>query len=176
MSHTSAEENVPVISNDLTFRTKTGYCHILPDKIVLTRNGNIGDMANLTVGKNSARILVIYSIIATGILYSAFDSIQKGVYGTAFLLIGVASFLVYGIIRSTNHSATPVIDIEKIRSVRFKNAGGLATSAYFTVHFMDANEKIKRRLIALPGLEDNGEEEAVTALAMMKSRFTVAEI
>lgn len=39
------------------FRTKTGCYHILPDKIVLTRNGIIGDISKIAAGNSIYRIL-----------------------------------------------------------------------------------------------------------------------
>ena len=51
------------------FKTKTGYCHVLSDKIVLTRDGVIGNIAEITVGKGITRILLIYSGI---VIFSSF--------------------------------------------------------------------------------------------------------
>lgn len=170
-----SEENITLVANDLSFKTKTGYCHILPDKMVLTRNGIIGDMANLTVGKNSSRILLIYATLSVGLLSVAFNAIQNDVYGSAFIFIGIAAFLVYGIIRSSNHSATPVIAINRIKRIQFKNAGSSVPRAYFTIHFTDDNGKMKKRLIAMPGSFYSEEEATEDALTIMKSRFEISE-
>lgn len=172
---TLPEENIAFVANDLSFKTKTGYCHILPDKIVLTRNGIIGDMANLTVGKNSSRILLIYAALCVGLLYAAFNAIQNDVYGSAFIFIGIAAFLAYGIIRSSNHSATPVILIDSIKRIQFKDAGSGVPRAYFTIHFTDDNGKIKKRLIAMPGSFYSDEDATAEALSIMKSRFDIVE-
>lgn len=48
------------MEQEKTFKTKTGFCHILLDKIVLTRDGVVGNVAKVTVGKSIARILIIY--------------------------------------------------------------------------------------------------------------------
>lgn len=45
------------------FRTKTGFCHVLPDKIVLTRDGIIGNLSKVIVGNKIQQILIIYGII-----------------------------------------------------------------------------------------------------------------
>ncbi|BAV09717.1 hypothetical protein SAMN05421788_1011152 [Filimonas lacunae] len=173
---TLVENEEGFIANDLTFKTKTGYCHILPDKIVLTRDGIIGDMAKLTVGNNTSRILLIYALLAVMLLYVAFNALQEDIYGSAIIFIGVAAFLVYGIIRSTYHSETPVIAIEKIRRIQFTNAGSSGVSrAFFTIHFADEKGRIRKRLIALPGSYYSDEEETAEALEMMKSRFQIAE-
>lgn len=173
---TLSTEDAGFMTNELSFKTRTGYCYILSDKIVLTRNGIIGDMANLTIGNNPSRMLLIYSVLVVCLLYASFNALEKGIYGSAILFIGLSSFLVYGIIRSSYHSATPVIAIDKIIRVQFTNSGTAGINrAFFTIHFADERGRIKKRLIALPGAFYSKEEETVSALATMKSRFTVIE-
>ena len=48
------------MENEKTFKTKTGFCHILSDKIILTRDGIIGNVAKVTVENNINRVLLIY--------------------------------------------------------------------------------------------------------------------
>ena len=43
------------MEQEKTFKTKTGYCHILPDKIVLTRNNTLGTVTKGIFGNNMAR-------------------------------------------------------------------------------------------------------------------------
>ena len=66
------------MDNEKTFKTKTGYCHILPEKIVLTRDGIIGNLATVTVANNILRILVIYGGLSIGLFYFAFDNYRNG--------------------------------------------------------------------------------------------------
>src|SRR6478672_1343955 len=96
-----------------TFKTKTGFCHILPDKIVLTRDGIIGNVAIVTVGNIISRILIIYGVLAIGFFYIAFVGYTNGqiVQTIFFGLFG--AYLVYGILTSINNSATPIIDRQK---------------------------------------------------------------
>jgi len=54
-------QNNKVIENK-TFKTKTGYCHILPDRIVLTRDGVIGNVAKMTVGNNITPLGLIFRL------------------------------------------------------------------------------------------------------------------
>ena len=60
------------MENEKVFRTKTGFCHILPDRILLTRDGVKGNVANATVGKSITGVLIIYGGIAAFLLFSAF--------------------------------------------------------------------------------------------------------
>ena len=54
---------------EIIFRTKSGFCHLFPDKIVLTRDGVVGNLSNFVVGSNISRILFVYTLIAVGYIY-----------------------------------------------------------------------------------------------------------
>ena len=82
-----------------------------------------------------------------------------------FGLIGI--YLIYGIISSTNNSATPIIDRNKIKTVKFKAAISGLTRSRFEVFFETENGKIKKRLIMLPGLLTGGKSETGKALKIM---------
>ena len=155
------------MDNEKTFKTKTGFCHILPDKIVLTRDGIIGNLATVTVGNNISRILVIYGGLSIGLFYFAFDSYRNGqiVQPIIFGLFGI--YLVYGIVNSINNSATPIIDRQKIKEVKFKKANLGLTRSRFEVLFEDDQGKIKKRLIMLPGSLTDGQNETEKAIKIM---------
>jgi hypothetical protein len=149
------------------FRTKTGYCHLLADKIILTRDGIIGNVAKGTVGNNIARILIIYGLIALGLIYFAIDNYNKQDNFTAIFLLLIAIYLIYGIFISINNSATPVIDRKSIQKIKFiKGISGL-TRARFIVIFTDNKGKTKKRLILLPGSLTGGKTETDIAYKIM---------
>ena len=83
-----------------------------------------------------------------------------------FGLIGI--YLVYGIISSTNNSATPIIDRSKIKNIKFKAAIVGLTRSRFEVFFETENGKIKKRLIMLPGSLTGGKSETEKALIIMR--------
>ena len=155
------------MDNEKTFKTKTGYCHILPDKIVLTRDGIIGNLATVTVANNISRILVIYGGLSIGLFYFAFDNYRNGqiVQPIIFGLFGI--YLVYGIVKGINNSATPIIDRQNIKEVKFKKAIVGLTRSRFEVLFEDDQGKIKKRLIMLPGSLTDGQNETEKALKIM---------
>lgn len=155
------------MDSEKKFRTKTGYCHILADKIILTRDGIIGDVAKLTIGNNIARILIIYGLIALGLIYFAIDNFNKQDNFTAIFLLLIAISLIYGIFNSLNNSATPVIDRKSIQKVKFiKGITGL-TRARFVVIFTNDNGKTNKRLIMLPGSLTGGQTETDIAYNVM---------
>ena len=156
------------MEQEYTFKTKTGFCHILPDKIVLTRDGIIGNVAKVTVGNNIVRILIIYGAITAGLFYFGLEAYKNGqlVQPILFGLIGL--YLIYGIISSLNNSATPIIDRQKIKDVRFKKAFKGLTRSRFEVMFEDETGKMKKRLIMLPGSLTDGQNETDKAVEIMK--------
>jgi len=155
------------MENETTFLTKTGFCHILPDKIVLTRDGVIGNMAEVTVGSSISRILVIYGALSLALVYGATEELKKGHTTQVVLLALVVAYLVYGILTSLNNSATPVIDRQKIRNTRFKKAIPGLTRSRFEVFFEDEKGKLKKRLIFLPGSLSGGQDETGKAVKLM---------
>ncbi|RDC56522.1 phosphoribosylaminoimidazolesuccinocarboxamide synthase [Pedobacter chinensis] len=155
------------MDNEKTFKTKTGFCHILPDKIVLTREGIIGNVATVTVGNNISRILIIYGGLAIGLFYLAFDSYTEGQIAPLILFGLFGIYLVYGIVNSINNSATPIIDRQNIKEVKFKKAIVGLTRSRFEVLFEDEQGKLKKRLILLPGSLTDGQSETEKAIKIM---------
>ncbi|GGK27650.1 hypothetical protein GCM10007962_22370 [Yeosuana aromativorans] len=151
------------------FKTKTGFCHILSDKIVLTRDGVIGNVAELTTGKNIYRILTIYGVLAIFFLYKAYQSMENQEWFWTIMFGGIGIYLIYSIIKSSNYSATPVIERNKIKNVEFKPAKKFLTRSYFKVDFEQNGGKTKSRLIMLPGSLNDGTNETEKALGIMKS-------
>ena len=150
-----------------TFRTKTGFCHVTADQIILTRDGVIGNVAKVTVGNNILRILIIYGLISVGLIYFAYDSYLKGntIATILFGLLGL--YLIYGVAKSLNNSATPVIDRKDIKTIKFiKGTSGLGRSR-FEIEFSQGG-KIKKRLILLPGSMTGGHVETDKAVEIMR--------
>ncbi|MDN3619628.1 phosphoribosylaminoimidazolesuccinocarboxamide synthase [Polaribacter undariae] len=157
------------------FKTKTGFCHILPDKIILTRDGIIGNMAKVAVGKSITRVIIIYGGISAFLLYSAFDSFQTDQIPMSIFYLIIGLFLMYGIFTSLNNSATPIIERKDITSIKFKKAIFGITRSRFEVLFKDENGKIKKRIIMLPGSLDNGKNETEIAKKIMKEEKLLNE-
>ena len=150
------------------FRTKTGFCHILPDKIVLTRDGIVEDMSNVVVGDTIKRILIIYFIFSMGFFYFAYNYYKNERIFSAILFVLIGLYFILAILTSLNNSATPVIDRTKIIRIKYRKAIPGLTRSRFLVYFEDENGKQKKRLIFLPGSMTGGPEESKKALNMMK--------
>jgi hypothetical protein len=156
------------------FITKTGFCHILPDKIILTRDGIIGNVAKTIVGNEINRILLIYSGTSIFLIYSAYTSFKNNEQLSAIFFSAVALYLIYNIFRSINNSATPIIERNKIKEVKFYNGKVGLTRSRFEIKFEDENGKLKNRLIMLPGSLNDGKKETENALEIMKNEKLIA--
>lgn len=157
-----------IVEKEKVFRTKTGFCHIFPDRIVLTRDGIVGNLSEITVSNSISRILTIYTLLLVGLLYFAFNAYSSGqtLRAIAFALVSV--YLTFGIFNSLNNSANPVIEREKIKSVKFKKAIIGITRSRFEVYFEDVNKRLKKRLIMLPGSMSDGSNETEKALKIFE--------
>lgn len=155
------------METEKTFRTKTGFCHVTGDKIILTRDGVIGNISKVTVGNNVTRILIIYGLLSVGLIYFAYDSFTKGDTTTILFFGLMGLYLIYGIVKSRNNSATPIIDRKDIRSVTYNSGTSGLTRPRLEVEFND-NGQIKKRLIMLPGTLTGGQSEADKAVQIMR--------
>ncbi|MCG2793789.1 MAG: phosphoribosylaminoimidazolesuccinocarboxamide synthase [Weeksellaceae bacterium] len=155
------------MNNGKIFKTKTGFCHILPDKIVLTRDGIIGNLSDLTVGNSIARILIIYGFLSIGLFYLAFDNYKNGQMITSVLFCLLGIYLIYGTLNSLNNSSTPIIERQKIKNVKLKKTIAGLTRSRFEIFFEDNEGRIKKRLIMLPGSLTDGKMETEKAVKIM---------
>lgn len=155
------------MEDDKTFKTKSGYCHILPDQIVMTRDGIPGKVTNVVSGNSIYRILLMHSVITLFLFYSAYSNFQKGQFFISVFSSLIGLFLIYSILTSLNNSATPVIKRNKIKEIKLKKAIVGLTRSSFEVLFEDDNGKIKKRLIMLPGSLTNGQIETEKAIKLM---------
>ena len=156
------------MQNEKIFRTKTGYCHILPDKIVLTRDGVIDNIPEFKSGNRIWKHLLFYLAIAVFLLISAVKGLQNGHIIPSILLIIGALFLIISVLLSLNNSAVPVIERNQIKEVKFKKSLKGITRARFEVFFEDENNYLKKRLILLPGAMFDGDNAAKEALDIMQ--------
>lgn len=155
------------METEKTFKTKTGFCHITADKIILTRDGVIGNISKVTVGNKMTRILTIYGLLSIGLIYFAYDSFVKGDMTTTLFFGLIGLYLIYGIVNSRNNSATPVIERKDIKSVIYNSGTPGLTRPRFEVEFNE-NGQIKKRLIMLPGTLAGGQSEADKAVQIMR--------
>ncbi|MFT7158710.1 MAG: hypothetical protein ACI8Q1_003744 [Parvicella sp.] len=163
------------MESDKIFRTKTGFCHILDDRIILTRDGVIGNLAKVTVGKSVTRTLIIYGGLSLFLFYTAFNSFKTGEIGLPIFLVIIGLYLIYGILTSLNNSAIQIINRSNIKEVKLKKAILGITRTRFEVMFEGEDGKVKKRLIMLPGSLNDGTNETEKAIKIMSSENLLQE-
>ncbi|MEM9921593.1 MAG: phosphoribosylaminoimidazolesuccinocarboxamide synthase [Bacteroidota bacterium] len=150
------------------FKTKTGFCHVLPDKIVLTRDGIIGNTSKVVVGNSIGRILVLYGFITIWLFYSSFNAFKNGQnFSSALFAIG-GCFAAYSIYRSRNNSAAAVIERKQIRKVVFNKGLAGLTRPRFEIIFESEEGKVLKRLIMLPGSLSGEKSDIEKAVKVMQ--------
>ena len=149
------------------FRTKSGFCQITSDKIVLTRDGIVGNWSELTVGNNISRILMIYGVVSVTLLYLGYQSYLDNDAGVAIFLGALGLYLIYVIVKSRNYSTTPVIERSTIVETRFKKGIAGLTRSRFEIAFNDRGVR-RIRLIMLPGSLMGGQVESGAALEIFR--------
>jgi len=149
------------------FRTKTGYCHILPDKIIFSRTGVIGNLTDIVAKEHTSRILIIYGVIAAGLFFSAYTNYVTGNMPLTIVFGGIGLMLINGIVRSINFSGTPLINRADIQNVVFKKGSPGITRSRFEILFKDEQGTLRKRLILLPGILSADKETISRARKIM---------
>lgn len=149
-----------------TFRTKTGFCSISPDAIILSRvrpgDGAIDTMRE-KLRRHPRLILGLFGIVA---VVAALFFAMKGRYPIAFVCAVIGIYYLWIILRSRRLSASPIIDRDTIRSITAHPPNPPLTRGHFIVTFV-VDEDERKRLIALPGSLHDGGEEWERAIVVM---------
>lgn len=160
------------MSNSQTFRTKTGYCHICEDKIVLSREKD----SNATIESSKNRIgltFLFYGLLSVFMLYHSYDRYVSGHIGE-FAYYGTMGLIpLILIITSRNLSSTNLIWRNSIKKIEYRSGTKFVTRSRFLVTFEDEKGQIKKRFIFLPGSLSNGESATAEALEIMKEEKLV---
>ena len=129
-----------------TFRTKTGYCHITPDQIILNKDAVLDTSEKMTESDGVVKIVLVYIIFAAYLIYSAYGDFGRGENVMAGILALVAVGLIYAIAISLDNSGTPVIDRSSIKKVTFTTGRkGLSRSVFVDVINAPETEENKEK-------------------------------
>ncbi|MFT5779042.1 MAG: hypothetical protein ACI837_001999 [Crocinitomicaceae bacterium] len=150
------------------FKTKTGYCHVLEDQLVLTRHASISGPAKRFSGNSVPLALILQVAFAGYLIYSATINWEESRVLSIFH--GVLSILLLvSFVTSLKNLAMPVIARKSIREVKFVAGVKGLTRSNFAVIYTDKNGKLKKRLILLPGTWFGPNEEIEHAKEVMKN-------
>ncbi len=156
------------------FETKTGFCNVFTDKIVLSRDININNISKVKPNNNIKSLLIIYGLILIFLFYKSYTIFMEKDYVFSLFFLFLGLYLLYGMITSKNSSTTSLIHRNSIKEVVFIKAKPYLTKAYFEVYFTDENNSTKKRLIMLPGSFSNGKSETEKALKIFKEEGLIS--
>jgi len=161
-------------NNTTTFRTKTGYCHVLPDRIILSSSPNPAIGAQGVTGKNIMQTLVMYGLLSLCLFYQAYNSYEENAIHFVVIFSLAGLYLLYVVFTSISNSTAPVIERKAIELVKFSKTIPGITRSHFAV-FFNENGKGKKRLILLPGTLAGGIDETALAVTIMKREGLLKE-
>jgi len=150
------------------FLTKTGYCHVMKDKIVFTRRGFMGLIGDIAIEGRMRRILLFFAALSIFIFYFAYFNYMQGEALWAGMFAVIGAYLIYAVIKGLNHSVHPIIERKKITEVKFVKEVQDLTSALFEIKFQDAKGKMKKRIITLPFPRSKYESDVQLAVKIMR--------
>lgn len=153
---------------DNKFKTKTGFCYVLPDRIILTRDGVQGGLSKMIVGDDMVKTRIIYVIFLGALCYFALEFYDRNDTGSLVWNAILALVPIYGLISSFRNSAVPIIERKNIKSITFNEGKPGFKRPRFEVMFLNDRGKLIKRLIMLPGSLSDGEVETVGAIKLFK--------
>jgi hypothetical protein len=152
-----------------TFKTKSGYCHVFADKIVLDSKEQLANIDSIEVKHGRAGILAVYMALIALLVYLSYKDFGSAKNFEGCVSAVIAIFLCINVFLSRNNSATPLIYRNTIKRLNYIKSKPRATRAYFEVFFENKNGSARKRLIMLPGSLSNGQDETEKALEIMRN-------
>jgi hypothetical protein len=153
------------------FKTRSGYCFITPDEIILTQKDHLQKKPAKPAGDISTIVLSLYAISAAFVFYFAVLGFQQADYYPAAVFLIISVGIMSYVYTARDKSFTPVIARESIRDIELIKAipGGLGT--HFNIWFEDDKGQLKRRVIKLPGMFVPDNIELANAIKVMQEEF-----
>ena len=157
-----------------TFKTESGYCHILLDKIIFNDTETPDeDFANKEADVISKSVIVysiVFSILIAGVISGILFSAD--LYYTLIILIFALWFL-FRIIYKILHTQTNSILRSSITKIEFKEAIYNVQNAHFVIHFKTDNNSSRKKYIGLPTSSDSLENKQLQqqAIDIMEEEF-----
>lgn len=156
------------------FKTKNGYCHVLPDRIVFTHSDIYGQVGDLAGEGKMFRVLILYCFFALVAGYfSYFNFMQNAVFWFVLFAI-IAVYLLYGVMLNLNTTLHPIIHRKQIVEVEYKEPKGKLSYPVFVVRFKNRKGDLKKRLITMPLATGKNEENNRDALGVMREEGLVS--
>ena len=165
MDPTDPQDPSPAGVEAATFRTKTGECHVTPDRLSLLRTGPRGKLADTVQGRSRARTVGLYAVFVVCMAVLATSAWRADRPVAALMWFGYAAWVVVALARSRDFSVATEIPRPATTRIDVVRGWKGLTRDRLVVHFTD-DGRPARRFILLSGVLQGGSEldRAVTAL------------
>jgi hypothetical protein len=157
------------MSAEASFRTKYGFCHLFPDRIVLTEGEGTGTSQQLEKEQTPTRktvYFICYTALCGGVAWFFTD---QGKWPGAIVMGLIWLYFTYFFVRNFRVASPPVILRERVKGVAYKKASRLLGNPFFVILYEDDKGNTSKRYIAMQNIADGGEEEITQAIAVWKS-------
>ena len=166
----STEETTP---SRKIFKTRSGYCELLPDRIVLSPDGEaVADPDKKPKMRLDARsaIRILAGIFLIVLSYIRRNEVGEKswlfvVLGVFVILLGVLGFKLKGRRREILKS--------NVRNIKFGKSLSVLSKGYFAINFTDENGDEKTEMIMLPGSVGTSFFKFNDPLEVMESEYRV---
>ncbi len=159
------------IKYDKTFRTKSGYCHILQDKIVFSKDGDL-EKALTEKGQNhnSKSFKILFAFILCILIYFVYDQYKKEIIDLNTLTISLIAcpFIYFFVALGLNYETIAQIDRKKINKTQLHSRTHPLTYPKFIIYF--DNEMGKKKVTAVVFRDPNlfGKTDMENAIRILR--------
>jgi len=154
--------------NVRTFSTHTGYCHVLPDRLVLSKEPVYGEsIAQLVPWEGRP---LFFPAAALGLLLLVFSwlSFREGKTVIAALAVIFGFLLFRYVMRLTMKQREVVIPRDAIISLTFKNGQPPLTKAFFILRYSNGRGGHRNKVIPLPAFSSRWQDVRDQALEILE--------
>jgi hypothetical protein len=166
------------IDSQKKFRTTTGFCHILPDKIAFTKDGR-QESIDLSPPKDhrSVKFALVYGLIIFLIIgFIVYKYLGQEIdLATTIITISLIVVFLYYIYKVINYQARTYFDRDKIVKVKYISALSSLTHGQFIFSIKSDNGKILNANIILRPKNIYGKQETEDAIKIMVDEGLISD-
>ena len=156
--------------NQKIFRTTTGFCHILPDKIAFTRDGKLENIdLNPPKEHRSLKFALVYGLLICAAIGFIIYKYIEGVLDLTSTIVAISIIVVmlYYIYKVVNYQTRTYFDRDKIISLKYKAGINSLSPSQFLISIKSENEKTLYANIILRSQNIFGKQETDDAIKIM---------
>jgi len=159
-----------------TFATHNGYCHVLPDRIVLSREPVYGEEIAALVPWEGRPWYVPAAAGTLMLLVFTFLCLRSGNTGIGTMAAVIAVLLGRTVIRATFKTREVSIPKDAIFHVRYMKGQPPVTKAYFIVKYKGPRGGNRNKIIPLPAFSSRWQDARDSALEIFEDEGLLSQV